>query len=65
MTLEQLADAMRDLKAMRRIVVCEPGLGLKIEALVLRHGMDHLWTVRESRHCPAGKILLINEPGGL
>ncbi len=61
MTFEELADVMREIDESRRVVVCPVGLGLKVEALVLRHGMDHLWRVRESALCE-GKIILINEP---
>jgi hypothetical protein len=61
MTFEELADLMRDVDRSRRIVVCPVGLGLKVETLVLRHNMDHLWRVQESRQCE-NKILLINEP---
>lgn len=63
MTLEDLADALRDVQSMRKIVICEPGQQLKIETLILRYGMDHLWTVQESRRCPAGKLLIIKDPG--
>lgn len=63
MTLEELADALRDLESMRRVVVCPVGMGLKVEALVLRYGMDHLWTVQESVLAD-GRIYLINHPEG-
>jgi hypothetical protein len=63
--LEDLADAMRTLHESRqkKIVICPVGLGLKIEALVLRYGMDQHWTVQESSRCPEDKVLLINVPG--
>lgn len=64
-TLEEVADALRTVDECRRVVVCPVGDRLKIEALVLRYGMDHLWRVEESRHCPAGTFLLINDPGVL
>jgi hypothetical protein len=61
MTLEELAEAARTVEHTRRIVICPVGLGLQVEALVLRYNMDRLWTVRESALC-MDKILLINEP---
>ena len=64
MNLEDLADALRDVESCRKIVICETGEKLKIEALVLRYGMDHLWTVQESRHCPAGQWRAGRAPGG-
>jgi hypothetical protein len=61
-TFDDLLEAFGALRKVRQVIVCEPGLGLKIETEVLRHGLDLVWTVRESEHCPAGKVLLINEP---
>jgi hypothetical protein len=63
MRLEELADALRhDLWINQKmIVICPVGTGLKVEALVLRYGMDDLWSVQESARC-GDKILLINEP---
>jgi hypothetical protein len=64
MRLEDLAEAMCTLheSQQKKIVICPVGLGLKIEALVLRYGMDQHWTVQESHRCPEDKVLLINEP---
>lgn len=62
MTFEELTEAIKGLEDMRRIVICEPGKSLKIQALLVRYGVDELWAVRESQHCPEGKLILINEP---
>lgn len=61
MTLEDLADAIRDHESRRKIVICGVGMKLKIEALVLRYGMDHMWTVQESRHCTGNVLYLVND----
>jgi hypothetical protein len=61
-TLGELAVALRAVDRSRKIVICPVGLGLNVESLVLRYGMDHLWTVRESARC-GDKILLINDMG--
>lgn len=61
MTFEELATAIKGLQDQRRIVICEPGMSLKIQALLVRYNVDELWAVRESQHCPEGKLILINE----
>lgn len=64
-TFSDLVVAMAEVQQSQRYVVCEPGQRLKIEALVLRYGLDQWWTVTESPQCPPGKLLLINVPTGV
>lgn len=61
MTFEELARHAHSRDTVPKIVVCEVGQGLRVEALILRWDMDRVWTVQESVHCRPGKLLLIND----
>lgn len=61
MNLADIAEALSGIESARKIVICAPGKKLEIETLILRYGMDHLWTVQESRHCSPDVVYLINE----
>jgi hypothetical protein len=62
MTFEELTRHAATSDRSRKIVVCETGQGLRVEALVLRYGMDQWWTVHESPRVRPGAVLLINDP---
>jgi hypothetical protein len=59
---ERVVRAMQTLDASRHMVICEVGQKEKVETLLLRYDLAGLWTVGESKHCPAGQLLLIKMP---
>lgn len=56
--LRFLAQTLADAK---RTIICEPHREAEFRAAVYQMGRSLVWTVRGSRACPAGKILVLDE----